>query len=349
MRNGSFEVIILSEDGNQLEEVIISGKSYVIAMPGKEYSVKVQVHKNNQNEFPAENMRVGLYLLLYSPFFTSFLLYSYTLIFLYFYSYYRYVDGQDVQYWKRLDLSLLSNNARTVDSIFHGFKKDTNDLRSFVFATPVPTSNSSDLRNINQIPLGTIKVVIYEAIQVEGITQNTGGKYEVPGQHKVNVDGKFIHQPSVTTIGGRNINEVEKFVPLLRWKNKSEIPLITLDLYYHSPEMIRFLKLYHNTNLQLESHSQSSNENLPREKRKIHEVVDLTSELNSPPSSRQSSSSSSSPTSIPLSSHTTSLSINNLNYSISSVIENDEIEILTVVKEIPVVDMTVDDDDNPNI
>lgn len=65
MREGLFEVIIIGEDGNQLEEVVIENKSYVIAIPGKEYSVKVQVYKNLLNNFPAENMRVGLYVISY--------------------------------------------------------------------------------------------------------------------------------------------------------------------------------------------------------------------------------------------------------------------------------------------
>lgn len=253
---------------------------------------------------------------------------------------FRYVDGQDVQYWKRLDSSQLFNNSNKIESMFHGFKKDTNDLRSFVFASPISTSNSSDLKNINQHqtqPLGSIKVVIFEAIQVEGIIQNSGGKYEVPGQTKVSIDGKFLQQPSITTVGGRNITEVEKFVPLLRWKNKTDIPMITLNLYYHSPEMIRFLTLYHNTpTTNLSNNNNINNNNNNRsEKRKFDEIIDLTEEeatINT--SNDQSFERVNSTTSFPHS-----------NYSIHSVeIANDDIEILTVVKEIPVVDITTEDD-----
>ena len=60
MRVGLFEVILIDEEGKEYEEICFSNIWYVIAQPGKEYSVKVLIYKNNFNQFPAENMRIGL-------------------------------------------------------------------------------------------------------------------------------------------------------------------------------------------------------------------------------------------------------------------------------------------------
>jgi hypothetical protein len=59
MRVGQYEVVLIDQDGSILQEVIILGKSYAIAIPGKEYSVKVLVYRQ-EGRFPAENMRIGL-------------------------------------------------------------------------------------------------------------------------------------------------------------------------------------------------------------------------------------------------------------------------------------------------
>jgi hypothetical protein len=327
MREGCYEVVLVDQDGHKLDEVVINDQFYVVALPGKEYVIKIIVHEDINHSYPAENLRVGLY-----------------------------VDGVDVQYWKRLDLSLISekggNATSSVHTIFHGYKKSSNDLRSFIFAktlaTSFPSSSSSSSDHINNSSFGTIKVVIYEAIQVEGVYQNVGGKYEVPGQHSVNVDGKFYKQPSVTTMAGRNITETEKFIPLLRWKNKSEIPLMTLNLFYHTQEMIQFLKLFH------ESTSPSSSGQNETGKRKYQELIDLTDDsiipipppsfpcLTPPSTSIPSTTVVTAVRShIPSSSCSSSSSFFSPSYTISSSESaSDEVEVLTVVKEIPMFDLT---------
>lgn len=329
MREGCYEVVLVDQDGHKLDEVMINGQFYIVAIPGKEYVIKIIVHEDlATHSYPAESMRVGLY-----------------------------VDGVDVQYWKRLDLSLISERggqlaaSSSVHTIFHGFKKSNNDLRSFVFAKTLATSfPSSSTDHINNSSFGTIKVVIYEAIQVEGVYQNVGGKYEVPGQHSVNVDGKFYKQPSVTTMAGRNIAETEKFIPLLRWQNKSDIPLTTLSLFYHTHEMIRFLRLFHETSSPGEQ--PSSLEQSERGKRKYQEIVDLTDDSTaSAPSTSVASPSLSLPSTTVLtalkshiissSSSSPASSFTAPTYTISSSeCASDEVEVLTVVKEIPMFDLT---------
>jgi hypothetical protein len=327
MRVEHYEVFLIDQDGHRLEEVLIDNKHYAIASPGKEYIVKVQVYKDSHsNLFPAENMRVGIY-----------------------------VDGQDVQYWKRLDITLLPRESNCVNSVFHGFKKGKDDLRSFIFAKP---KSIPQIENISRTIVGstdttitpppshgTIQVVIYEAEQIQGIISNVGGKYEVPGQHQVNSEGKFYKQPSVTTIGGRNITEAEKFVPLLRWKNKTEIPLITMNLFYHSPEMIQFLKLFHQVRGGGDMPSERS-----REKRKHEEIVDLTTEeeREQEPDRRDALRAGTIVTrfsSTPASSLSSSFFSPTYTISSSEFIASDEVEVLTVVKEVPLLDMTGEEDE----
>jgi hypothetical protein len=354
MRVGPFEVFVIDQDGHRLEETLIDNKQYAVASPGKEYIIKVQVYKNIEtNSFPAENMRVGLY-----------------------------VDGQDVQYWKRLDTSLLPKESNCVNSIFHGYKKGKDDLRSFIFAkprsVPGPSSGSSSAASpyASAAPApshGTIQVVIFEAEQVQGIVQNVGGKYEVPGQHQINSEGKFYKQPSVTTIGGRNITEAERFVPLLRWKNKTDTPLVTMDLFYHSPEMIQFLELFHQERGQGGQGGSDSGgasgsgrgggavSGGSREKRKRDEIVDLTDEAleseeteTSVPTQSQPSYSSAlnrpfvsivTRSSTPTSALSSSFFSPTYTISSSELTASDEVEVLTVVKEVPLLDMTGEDDE----
>jgi hypothetical protein len=344
MREGCYEVVLVDQDGHTLDEIVINDQSYAVAIPGKEYVVKIIVHKGlaGSGSYPAENLRVGLY-----------------------------VDGVDVQYWKRLDLSLISGHATSssVHTIFHGYKKSNHDLRSFIFAktlaTSFPSSSLSSSDHINNSSFGTIKVVIYEAIQTEGVYQNVGGKYEVPGQHSVNVDGKFYKQPSVTTMAGRNITETEKFVPLLRWKNKSENPLTTMNLFYHTQEMIQFLKLFHTETAPAGgSVGLSNSRSLENKigKRKYQDIVDLTDDSIAPippslpfplgyltPSTSSSSSSTiltsvrshTIPSSFHSSSSCSSSSFVSPSYTISSSeCASDEVEVLTVVKKIPMFDLT---------
>jgi hypothetical protein len=76
MREGQYEIIVLDDRDRPLTEEVISDRSFVTAQPGSSYHVKINVYRNKSGQFPAKYLRLGLY-----------------------------VDGNDVQYWKRLDLS----------------------------------------------------------------------------------------------------------------------------------------------------------------------------------------------------------------------------------------------------
>lgn len=208
MRVGPFEVTLQVKD-ETLPETVIGQKSYAHAISGNEYSIKIEVYRDDQESFPASHMRIGVY-----------------------------VDGQDVQYWKRLDTTISS--AKSVCCFFHGFKKGSDDLRAFVFEPPVESqSASADIES----SVGSIRVEIFEAVPAEGIFHNVGRKYEVPGKQQLPVDSKFHKTPSVTTVGGRNVSSMEKFAPLVRWVNKDpKSPLAVLVLHYHSSALIEYLR-----------------------------------------------------------------------------------------------------------
>jgi hypothetical protein len=217
MREGQYEIIVLDDRDRPLTEEVISDRSFVTAQPGSSYHVKINVYRNKSGQFPAKYLRLGLY-----------------------------VDGNDVQYWKRLDLSdektLPKDYSLPICSIFWGFKKNTSEIRSFVFAKPGLSSNSGS--QFQESELGSVKLVIHEAKLQQGIFNNNCGIHETPsGISLANEDQKFWTRPSVVTSSGRKIeSEREKFVPLLRWENASEIPLKVMTLFYHSADMMRFLK-----------------------------------------------------------------------------------------------------------
>jgi hypothetical protein len=241
MRQGLFEVQLMTEDHRPFQESLIDNKTYFHAEPGTQYYVKINVYRDPiTKKFPAKYLRFGLY-----------------------------VDGVDVQYWKRLDLHILSNNEgfqgssppsssstpssssatsqqiQCVSSHFYGFKKNHEELRSFKVAVP---STSSDSQNSTDSPVGTIKVVVFEARVTEGIYDNRGGFHEIPSQHLVSEGKKFWQQASVATTGGSRISsEKEKFSPLTRWENISQNPMATITCYYHSPATILVLRNIHNS------------------------------------------------------------------------------------------------------
>jgi hypothetical protein len=106
MREGQYEIIVLDDRDRPLTEEVISDRSFVTAQPGSSYHVKITVYRNKSGQFPAKYLRLGLY-----------------------------VDGNDVQYWKRLALSdektLPKDYSLPICSIFWGLKKNTSEIRSF--------------------------------------------------------------------------------------------------------------------------------------------------------------------------------------------------------------------------
>lgn len=260
MRVGLFEVLLFEGQDDSTgqekrfkEETIdykdasnaVTTRSYIHAAPGVEYNVKVNIYRDRNGNFPYNQLRIGLY-----------------------------VDGNDVNYWKRIDFSepsILPRDKRIpASSTFWGFKKNTEDLVSFVFATPSFTDLKEE-RNQNQ-PLGSIKVVIYEAQLVSegGVFHNKIAVDKGIAASSVNERKKFHQQASLTTKEGRKVHkEREKFDPLVRWVNKSTTPIQIMTLYYHTPSTISLLSNMASCNAEITKAQGGI-------KRKANELIDLT-------------------------------------------------------------------------
>ena len=97
MKEGIFQVTLFdAKTNNPFNETELNGESFVIVEPGDEYYVTVAVHRSSLHEsWKYKYLRVGLF-----------------------------VDGFDVQYWKRLDFTDHSAAAATsLYAKFWGFKK----------------------------------------------------------------------------------------------------------------------------------------------------------------------------------------------------------------------------------
>ena len=208
------ENIDIKDDGKILDEVVIDDKCYAIATPGSEFSIKVNIYRNSFNKFPFPYIRIGLF-----------------------------CDGYDCNYWKRLDLSNDKDLPGFVSARFYGFKRDTEDIRAFVFATPDTVGNNQN-RNPIRTSTGEIKVIIHEAEILGGYFDNKKSlSTEIPKLATNDGDTKFWKQASLSTIAGRRIEKnKEKFPELIKWANKSPVPSYTIQLYYHTKDMLELMQ-----------------------------------------------------------------------------------------------------------
>ena len=230
MRDGPFELKVIVLDNNKVldeadknlfsaYEVDIDNVRYAEVESGKSFAVQVVIHQSYQGSHwfknyvkPPKHVRIGLY-----------------------------VDGIDVQYWKRLDLT---DPGTTLSSIFWGFKENSvsNSLRSFTFAQ---TKENGDTGNLTKAPDANIRVVFFEAEEVGGIYSNQSTHSEaLPVAPVILKEGKkFWEQASVTTIAGEVVNpNIERFVPVKRWRNVTSQPMHTMTMFYHTKSMIRCLR-----------------------------------------------------------------------------------------------------------
>ena len=135
----------------------------------------MNVHRDDiSGEWPSEFMRIGCF-----------------------------VDGMDVNYWKRLDCTEQAVTDTWVDVLFTqfwGFKTGASSVRSFRFGTPLEVASSSMTQKELERPLGKVRIVLFSAVRgrAGGIYENntTFGDQVVP-QGKVNADVKFWKQATV--------------------------------------------------------------------------------------------------------------------------------------------------------
>lgn len=236
MREGLYELILLNEKEIPFQETVIGRNTFVSVEPNQEYHVKLNVFRDQNGRFPGKYLKFGLY-----------------------------VDGIDVQYWKRLDLSneklLPTDKSAPVSTCFWGFKRTSEDIRAFKFAAPqnvvkvqkqdvhnrdVHTSdvrtqdNPTEHSSVRSHSLGSVKLVVYEAEQTTGWMKNQNGNHKTPDAPPViDPNSKFWKQASVATCTGSKVeNDKEKFIPLLKWKNKTVEPCATLLLQYHLADVV---------------------------------------------------------------------------------------------------------------
>lgn len=244
MREGDFEVVLqLLNDERGIEVVTldekqIGKKTYAVAEPDNEYIVKVTVHRNALQNFAAKHIRIGVY-----------------------------IDGVDCNYWKRIDTDNVKASACTT---FKGYKTGANELRAFMFASPRVMSNVDMGPDAGSSSPGSVRVEIFECVSDEGIFMNRSKNFSSPAGSLVGQDSKFFRRPSVTTTSGRNVNNLEKFNPLVRWKNK--VKLGSFVLHYHTREVIDFLA---DAPLELQTQTSCGRK---RATSTSHVVVDLTDE-----------------------------------------------------------------------
>ena len=230
MKFGPYELMAYFRSNNEpMEEKRLNNVEYLVAVPNMEYYIKVIIHRNEEGKFPMEHARISLI-----------------------------VDGTDVNYWKRLDMSaatLIANNTEdSVSATFWGFKKSESEILAFVFNNKLAASSSSSTNSLTKSNIGQIKVEIFEAEVLNAVISNISGCLEVPtgatlpGSNS-SANTKFWTAPSVATVGGSNLNNIEKFIPLPKWENKPHPvtgsrndPLVTLELKYHTEELCNTLE-----------------------------------------------------------------------------------------------------------
>ena len=216
MREGKFELVVASTNKSfsnlkPFEERFINGNVYAVATLGQEYCVKVNIYRDQNGNFTPKRLRIGLY-----------------------------VDGNDVQYWKRIDLTkvhLLPTATNVpVSATFWGFKINVNDIRSFQFAATKASSNVACGIASDSKPLGQIHVVIYEAMVAGGTFKNKCGNHQVPTVQNIPEGKKFWEQASLSTSGGRKLPlNLEQFDELEKWINVDQkVPLHAMTLNYHT-------------------------------------------------------------------------------------------------------------------
>jgi hypothetical protein len=192
MRQGPYDVQVLTEDGRVLPEREVDGRTVLEAEQGLTYRVKVRVHADADGKFPTELMYARLY-----------------------------VDGNHAE-WRGMRLK---DGGAQAEWTFCGFRKNQYEKVAFVFALPESTTQHAPVDEQNTC--GTLKVIFYRAHDTgkigEVIEPST-----VPARIAAAVEGaKFWKQPSVVTETGKRL-ESKVTGRCAKWTLGEELAAFTL-------------------------------------------------------------------------------------------------------------------------
>lgn len=341
MREGFFEVLIyIPKTKSNLNEKEINHVPYCIAIPNEEYMIKVNIYRDkNTKKFPMKYARIGLY-----------------------------IDTVDVNYWKRLDMSDVAQDVDVVTATFIGFKKSDNELKAFMFGNTVQDhiseSNKSDTGDVTGV--GSIRVDIFEAEVHENNTifNNLSGCHEVPSSSrmKLNSEGtKFWQQPSVSTLSGRSLRNQEQFLPVVKWVNKPHPitkkitdPLHVLTLKYHNELVLQTVEdIYRDHQVELteeEQNEEDTNEvnNLSNENENENEIFNKNHKrilYHSESNASEQVKKTMKVIDLSVNSDDEELNVNNENVMKQSIVKTSiHDEFVNITKEIPIVEIEIDDD-----
>jgi hypothetical protein len=222
MRQGPYEIQVISENGRVLPEKEVNGQTVLEAEQGLTYRVKIRIHADADGNFPAELVWTRLY-----------------------------VDGSHAQ-WYGLRLK---QGGAPVEWTFIGFRKNQYEKVAFVFALPESTTQHAPVDEQNAG--GTLKVVFYHAHDTGKIGEVVEPS-TVPDRIAAAVEGaKFWKQPSVVTETGKRLES--KVASLCaKWTLGEELAALTLP--YHSADTIAFLQQFHEAQKQREVLAQAARE-----------------------------------------------------------------------------------------
>lgn len=184
MRQGPFEMTLVDETGSPFPEEEVGGVRYALARPNSSYHVELKVYPDARGRYPADCLRFGLY-----------------------------VDGQDVKYWKRIELSAARGPAK---ALFWGFKQSARQIGAFVIS---PEGSAAG---------GSIRAEVFGARPRPdcAVFQNI-----TPLPHPLGHPSASARGP--TAMGGAVGRDT--FAPALpAWENTSSHPLAVLQLRYRS-------------------------------------------------------------------------------------------------------------------
>lgn len=143
-----------------------------------------------------------------------------------------FIDGKAINYTKHMPSCVAT---------FHGFPSTSRRLQAFVFTVPDGAGGHDDSAGPSAV--GVIKVIINEAVPTDVLATVPNGTKELDFARAGQKEGKkFWQQPSLQTAPGGYAGE--RMFCSHRWKDVRPTPDSVLEVYYHTKDMVKFLKTF---------------------------------------------------------------------------------------------------------